>query len=68
MDPPLRGKETKYHFEIHKEESGFWAQCVEFPGCVTQGKTEDELRENIEEALSLFLEEESRGLIQETIL
>lgn len=47
----------EYHFEIHKEENGFWAQCVEFPGCVAQGEREDELRENIEEALSLFLDE-----------
>lgn len=59
---------TEYHFEIHEEEDGFWAQCIEFPGCVTQGETEDELRENIEEALSLFLEEEDSRVIEETIL
>ncbi len=47
----------KYHFQIHKENKGFWAECIELKGCVTQGDTLEELCDNIEEALTLYLEE-----------
>jgi predicted RNase H-like HicB family nuclease/DNA-binding XRE family transcriptional regulator len=47
----------QYHFKIHKEGSGFWAQCLELPGCVTQADTMEELRENMQEALNLYVEE-----------
>jgi antitoxin HicB len=46
-----------YHFKIHKEEDGFWAECVELKGCVTQGDTMEELIENMNEALNLYLDE-----------
>jgi predicted RNase H-like HicB family nuclease len=26
----------KYHFKIHREKAGFWAECLELDGCVTQ--------------------------------
>jgi antitoxin HicB len=48
-----------YHFKIHKEKKGFWAQCVELPGCYTQGDTMKELQENMQEALNLYIEEPS---------
>ncbi len=47
----------KYHFKIHKEKEGFWAQCLELQGCVTQADTLEELEQNMEEALNLYLEE-----------
>jgi predicted RNase H-like HicB family nuclease/DNA-binding XRE family transcriptional regulator len=47
----------KYHFKIHKEKIGFWAECLELNGCVTQANTQEELYKNCEEALNLFLEE-----------
>ena len=47
----------RYHFKIHKEKEGFWAECLELPGCVTQGDTKKELAVNMQEALNLFLEE-----------
>jgi predicted RNase H-like HicB family nuclease/DNA-binding XRE family transcriptional regulator len=47
----------KYHFKIHKEKVGFWAECLELNGCVTQANTQEELYKNCEEALNLFLEE-----------
>jgi len=46
-----------YHFKIHKEQSGYWAQCIELPGCVTQGDTREELIKNMHEALNLYIEE-----------
>lgn len=46
-----------YHFAVHPEETGFWAECVELEGCRTQAETGDELKESCREALNLYLEE-----------
>ena len=46
-----------YHFKVHKEKGGFWAQCLELPGCVAQGDTLKELNKNMQEALNLYIEE-----------
>lgn len=48
----------KYHFKIHKEGNGFWAQCIELPGCITEGDTKQELYDNMQEALSLYVQEQ----------
>lgn len=42
---------------IHKSESHYVAECIDLP-VVTQGKTLDELAENLKEALLLHLEDE----------
>lgn len=47
----------RYHFKVHKEKGGFWAECLELPGCVTQADTKEELHANMQEALNLYLEE-----------
>ena len=47
----------KYHFKVHKEGDGFWAECIELDGCVTQGDSKEELFKNMQEALNLYLEE-----------
>ena len=46
-----------YHFNMHKEEDGFWAECVELPGCKTQAETYSELIEFCKESLNIYLEE-----------
>jgi predicted RNase H-like HicB family nuclease/DNA-binding XRE family transcriptional regulator len=46
-----------YQFRVHREKGGYWAECLEFPGCVTQAETLPELRENAREALNLYLDE-----------
>ena len=38
------------------EEGGFWAEVPAMPGCVTQGETLDEVRENLREAIVGWLE------------
>ncbi len=48
----------RYHFKLHKEKEGFWAECIELAGCVTQGNTKEELKTNMQEALNLYLEEQ----------
>lgn len=47
----------KYHFKIHREKDGYWAECIEMPGCVTEGDNLNELKMNMEEVLNLYLEE-----------
>lgn len=47
----------KFKAIIHpSEEGGLWAEVPSLPGCVTQGETEAELRENLQTAVTLWLE------------
>ena len=46
-----------YHFRVHREAGGYWAECVELTGCSTQADTVAELAANAQEALELYLEE-----------
>lgn len=46
-----------YHFKIHKESDGYWAECLELEGCQTQSDTLSELKENMQEVLNLYLSE-----------
>ena len=41
---------------IEKDEHGYYAYCPELEGCQTQGKTWEEVLENIREATELYLE------------
>ena len=42
---------------VHPEaEGGYWAEVPSLPGCVTQGETMDELKVNLQEAISAWLE------------
>lgn len=47
----------RYHFKVHKEGKGFWAECLELDGCTTQGDSKEELFENMQESLNTYLEE-----------
>ena len=38
------------------EEGGYWAEVLELEGCVSQGETLDELKENIIDAIGACLE------------
>ncbi len=46
-----------YHFKVHKESDGYWAECVELEGCFTQAANKKKLRENMAEALNSHLSE-----------
>lgn len=46
-----------YHFRVHKEGKGFWAQCIELEGCITQASDRDELETNMREVLDLYIQE-----------
>ena len=38
------------------EEGGFWAEVPALPGCLTQGETREEIRENLLEAVEVWFE------------
>lgn len=47
----------KFTVTLERGEDGWIvAECPSIPGCVSQGKTEDEAIENIKEAIVLCLE------------
>lgn len=46
-----------YHFKIHKENNGYWAECLELEGCQTEANTLVDLKTNMEEVLNLYLSE-----------
>ncbi|MDR0568044.1 MAG: type II toxin-antitoxin system HicB family antitoxin [Spirochaetaceae bacterium] len=45
----------KYHFKLHKENIGYWAECCELEGCVTQVDTLEEVYAACKEALEVYL-------------
>ncbi|KAB8321142.1 type II toxin-antitoxin system HicB family antitoxin [Tolypothrix campylonemoides VB511288] len=47
----------KFLITIFQDEDGiFIAECPSIPGCVSQGKTEEEATQNIQEAIKECLE------------
>jgi len=46
-----------YHFKVHKEPNGYWAECIELSGCQTQADSRQELLSKAIEALNLYLDE-----------
>lgn len=49
----------EYTVNIRQEEpDSFWAEVVELPGCFATGDSLDELREALEEAISLYLHDQ----------
>jgi predicted RNase H-like HicB family nuclease len=57
---------------IEKDEYGYYAYCPELPGCQTQGDSLEEVRENIKEAVELYVEtlskSEKEALLNKEIL
>ncbi len=47
----------KYHFKVHKAKKGFWAECLELYGCLTQGEDKVHLQLMMEDALAAYLNE-----------
>jgi len=47
---------TGFSILVTKEAKGYSAECPSLPGCITQGEDEDELLENMEDAIVSYLE------------
>lgn len=45
----------KYKVVLHQSEEGFAVSCPALPGCWSQGETEDEAVENIQDAIQEYL-------------
>ena len=62
LQPSLEGTTvicSGYTVLVHdteEDETGYWAQVVELPGCFTQGETLDELKVNAQDAIEGYLE------------
>ncbi|WP_041226123.1 type II toxin-antitoxin system HicB family antitoxin [Crinalium epipsammum] len=56
---------------IEKDEDGYYASCPDLPGCQSQGDSLEEITENIQEAVELYLEtlspEEKQKLLSKEI-
>jgi predicted RNase H-like HicB family nuclease len=49
----MKGEVLELHAVIHEEEDGsFWAEVQELPGCFASGRTLDEVKEGLLEAIS----------------
>ena len=46
-----------YNIKTTEHPEGFTGQCLELPGAISEGKTLDELKANMKEAIGLVLEE-----------
>lgn len=52
----MKNGTMKFKVTIEQDEDGmFIATCSCFPGCISQGETEEEALSNIEEAIGLHL-------------
>ena len=52
-----RRRKARFPFTVSCDEDGmFIAECPSIPGCVSQGKTEQEAEKNIQEAIRECLE------------
>ncbi len=45
----------KYRVVLHESEEGFAVACPALPGCCSQGETEAEALENIQDAIQEYL-------------
>jgi predicted RNase H-like HicB family nuclease len=46
----------KYKIALYKSEEGYSVSCPGLPGCWSQGATEEEALENIQDAIKEYLE------------
>jgi predicted RNase H-like HicB family nuclease len=53
----LRGGSMKFRVIIQADEDGvFVAECPSLPGCISQGRTREEAKANIAEAIAGYVE------------
>jgi len=48
--------QERLHINIWEEDGMFIAECIDIPGCMSQGRTRNEALTNINHAISLCLE------------
>ena len=70
--PRKRGERVKrtktYHIAYERDDSGWWIASVkEIKGCHTQGRTVDEARRRIREALGLFVDDAATATLRDAV-
>ena len=50
------------------EEGGYWAEVPDLPGCFTEGDTLDEVRDNLREAIALYLEDDPTRQVRSAMM
>ena len=50
------------------EEGGYWAEVPDLPGCFTEGDTLDEVRDNLREAIALYLEDDPQHQVHSAMM
>ena len=59
---------STYRAKYERDESGWWHVSIPaVPGCHTQGRTVEEARRRIREALGLFVEDSKRARLKDDI-
>jgi predicted RNase H-like HicB family nuclease len=43
---------------VHFEGGAYWAEVLELPGCFASGETLDELKDALDEAITMYLEDD----------
>ena len=57
-----------YNAIVHEEEGRYWAEVPDLPGCVTEADTLDELKKMLQEAISLYLEDDDQTQYERTTM
>lgn len=56
-----------FHINIEFEEDGWYVvECPALPGCISQGRTEEEALSNIKEAINAWLWAEDQKAIKQS--
>jgi predicted RNase H-like HicB family nuclease len=43
---------------VHYEDGAYWAEVLELPGCFASGATLDDLKDALDEAIAMYLEDD----------
>jgi predicted RNase H-like HicB family nuclease len=43
---------------VHFEDGAYWAELLELPGCFASGETLDALKDALDEAIAMYLEDD----------
>jgi predicted RNase H-like HicB family nuclease len=49
---------VEYRVRIHQEDGSYWADVEGLPGCFASGRTLDELKEAVVEAITMYLSDD----------
>jgi len=55
----------RVYFHYDSEYQGYVADALDLPGCVSQGKTLEEAKQNIKDAIKCYIEVEDEKSVEE---